>query len=37
MQRDELVTHCLGKPGAEETYPWGEAELVAHRGTLGLR
>jgi predicted DNA-binding protein (MmcQ/YjbR family) len=32
MQRDELVAHCLGKPGAEETYPWGEGELVAKVG-----
>ena len=32
MDRDELVAHCLGKPGAEETYPWGEAELVAKVG-----
>jgi predicted DNA-binding protein (MmcQ/YjbR family) len=32
MQREELVAHCLAKPGAEETYPWGEAELVAKVG-----
>ena len=32
MQRDELVRHCLRKAGAEETYPWGEAELVAKVG-----
>src|SRR4051812_50127743 len=32
MERDELVAYCLGKPGAEETYPWGEAELVAKVG-----
>ena len=32
MQRDELVGYCLGKPGAEETYPWGEGELVAKVG-----
>jgi predicted DNA-binding protein (MmcQ/YjbR family) len=32
MKRDELVAYCLGKPGAEETYPWGEAELVAKVG-----
>jgi predicted DNA-binding protein (MmcQ/YjbR family) len=32
VQREELVAHCLGKPGAEETYPWGEAELVAKVG-----
>lgn len=29
---DGLVDYCLGKPGAEETYPWGEAELVAKVG-----
>ena len=29
MNRDELVDYCLAKPGAEETYPWGEDELVA--------
>ena len=32
MQRDELVAYCLAKPGAEETYPWGEEELVAKVG-----
>jgi predicted DNA-binding protein (MmcQ/YjbR family) len=32
VQRDELVAYCLGKPGAEETYPWGDAELVAKVG-----
>ena len=32
MQREELVAYCLGKPGAEETYPWGDAELVAKVG-----
>jgi predicted DNA-binding protein (MmcQ/YjbR family) len=32
VERDELVAYCLGKPGAEETYPWGEAELVAKVG-----
>ncbi|WP_243727383.1 MmcQ/YjbR family DNA-binding protein [Actinocrispum wychmicini] len=29
---DEVVEHCLAKPGAEETYPWGDAELVAKVG-----
>ena len=24
--------HCLAKAGAEETYPWGDAELVAKVG-----
>ncbi|MGY1707643.1 MmcQ/YjbR family DNA-binding protein [Geodermatophilus sp. SYSU D00697] len=32
MEREELVTCCLAKPGAEETHPWGEAELVAKVG-----
>jgi predicted DNA-binding protein (MmcQ/YjbR family) len=32
VQRDELVDYCLAKPGAEETYPWGDAELVAKVG-----
>lgn len=29
---DEVIRHCLAKPGAEETYPWGDAELVAKVG-----
>jgi predicted DNA-binding protein (MmcQ/YjbR family) len=32
MTVDEVVAHCLAKPGAEETYPWGDAELVAKVG-----
>src|SRR3954465_13214809 len=36
MERDELVDYCLGKPGAEETYPWGEEELVAKVGGKGF-
>ena len=36
MDRDELVTYCLAKPGAEETYPWGEEELVAKVGGKGF-
>ena len=32
MKVDELVAYCLAKPGAEETYPWGDAELVAKVG-----
>jgi predicted DNA-binding protein (MmcQ/YjbR family) len=32
VERDELVEYCLAKAGAEETYPWGEAELVAKVG-----
>jgi predicted DNA-binding protein (MmcQ/YjbR family) len=36
MKRDELVSYCLGKPGAEESYPWGEGELVAKVGGKGF-
>jgi predicted DNA-binding protein (MmcQ/YjbR family) len=32
VHQDELVAYCLAKPGAAETYPWGEAELVAKVG-----
>ena len=32
MEREELVAHCLAKPGAEETYPWGDVDLVAKVG-----
>lgn len=32
MRRDELIDYCLAKPGAEESYPWGDAELVAKVG-----
>ena len=32
MDREEFVAYCLAKPGAEESYPWGEAELVAKVG-----
>jgi len=28
----DLVDYCLSKPGAEETYPWGEEDLVAKVG-----
>lgn len=24
MTVDDVVSYCLAKPGAEETYPWGE-------------
>lgn len=27
-----MVRHSLGKPGVEETYPWGDAELVCKVG-----
>jgi len=36
VDRDELVAYCLAKPGAEETYPWGEEELVAKVGGKGF-
>ena len=29
---DELIAYCAAKPGAEETYPWGDAELVCKVG-----
>jgi predicted DNA-binding protein (MmcQ/YjbR family) len=32
VQPEELVAYCLAKAGAEETYPWGEGELVAKVG-----
>ena len=32
MTLDDLIAYCAGKPGAEETYPWGEAELVCKVG-----
>src|SRR3954469_18347091 len=36
MNRNELIDYCLAKPGAEETYPWGEEELVAKVGGKGF-
>jgi predicted DNA-binding protein (MmcQ/YjbR family) len=36
VNRDELVDYCLGKRGAQETYPWGEGELVAKVGGKGF-
>jgi predicted DNA-binding protein (MmcQ/YjbR family) len=36
VQQEELVAYCLGKPGAEESYPWGEEELVAKVGGKGF-
>src|SRR4051812_50229680 len=36
MLRDQVVGYCLAKPGAEETYPWGEEELVAKVGGKGF-
>ncbi|HVX45587.1 MAG TPA: MmcQ/YjbR family DNA-binding protein [Mycobacteriales bacterium] len=32
MNRDEVIAYCLARPGAEETYPWGDGELVAKVG-----
>ncbi|PRY42290.1 MmcQ/YjbR family DNA-binding protein [Umezawaea tangerina] len=32
MTLDDVIAHCLAKPGAEETYPWGDAELVCKVG-----
>lgn len=32
MTREEVIAYCLAKPGAEETYPWGDGELVAKVG-----
>lgn len=36
MQTDDVVAYCLAKPGAEETYPFGETELVAKVGSKGF-
>jgi predicted DNA-binding protein (MmcQ/YjbR family) len=36
VERDELIAYCLGKPGAEESYPWGDGELVAKVGGKGF-
>ena len=32
MTIDELVRHCLAKPGAEETYPFSEHLMVVKVG-----
>jgi predicted DNA-binding protein (MmcQ/YjbR family) len=32
VRRDELIDYCLAKPGAQESYPWGDEELVAKVG-----
>jgi predicted DNA-binding protein (MmcQ/YjbR family) len=29
---NEVIAHGMGKPGAAETYPWGDAELVCKVG-----
>jgi predicted DNA-binding protein (MmcQ/YjbR family) len=31
-----VLTYCLAKPGAEETYPWGDGEMVAKAGGKGF-
>jgi predicted DNA-binding protein (MmcQ/YjbR family) len=36
MDREELIAYCLAKPGAQETYPFGEGELVAKVGGRGF-
>ena len=36
MDLDAVIAYCLAKPGAEETYPWGEGELVAKVGDKGF-
>ncbi|WP_433263281.1 MmcQ/YjbR family DNA-binding protein [Actinosynnema sp. CS-041913] len=32
MTLDEVIAHCLAKPGAEESYPWGDEDLVCKVG-----
>jgi predicted DNA-binding protein (MmcQ/YjbR family) len=32
MDLDAVIGYCLAKLGAEETYPWGDGELVAKVG-----
>ncbi|KOX22755.1 hypothetical protein ADK67_22765 [Saccharothrix sp. NRRL B-16348] len=32
MTLDEVIEHCLAKPGAEETYPFGDGELCCKVG-----
>jgi predicted DNA-binding protein (MmcQ/YjbR family) len=32
MELAEVVEHCMGKPGAQESYPWGDGELVCKVG-----
>jgi predicted DNA-binding protein (MmcQ/YjbR family) len=36
VERNEVVGYCLATPAAEETSPWGEAELVAKGGGKGF-
>jgi predicted DNA-binding protein (MmcQ/YjbR family) len=32
VRRDEVIDYCLAKPGAQETYPWGDEDLVVKVG-----
>ena len=32
MDLDAVIAHCMAKPGAQETYPWGDGELVCKVG-----
>ncbi|MFI9011690.1 MmcQ/YjbR family DNA-binding protein [Actinosynnema sp. NPDC053489] len=32
MTLDDVIRHCLAKPGAEETYPFGDADLCCKVG-----
>lgn len=32
MTPNEVIEYCMAKNGAEETYPWGDVELVAKVG-----
>ncbi|MFI9814404.1 MmcQ/YjbR family DNA-binding protein [Saccharothrix variisporea] len=32
MTVDDVIAYCLAKPGAEESYPWGDEELVCKVG-----
>lgn len=36
MDRDELLVYCLAKPGAEESYPFGEHDAVMKVGGKGF-
>jgi predicted DNA-binding protein (MmcQ/YjbR family) len=36
VKTDAVIAYCLAKPGAEESYPFGEHELVAKVGGKGF-
>ena len=36
MDVQAVLAYCLAKPGAQETYPWGEGEMVAKVGDKGF-